>query len=175
MREGAGSGGKGLPPGRKRTTEGGPYLHPSEALGKLTEAYRSPPRITRTSGRFCTVVWRRYPFRGRCRSTRCFYTVCYTAELLAPTWAEFSVEDEEDARLMYTGRLDDVGPRTVSEVLEQARGSEPGVVLLCHERNPAHCHRSWLAAWWQAQTGHQVTELPHLARSAPPGQLSLKL
>jgi hypothetical protein len=65
----------------------------------------------------------------------------------------------------YIVRLEKVGTTKLWRVFHAISNQYDGrrLVLLCHERDAAECHRSTFASWWHWATGHAVYELGWLA------------
>jgi hypothetical protein len=83
------------------------------------------------------------------------------ARLLAPSRATFALEDDVDFEESYVAGLEEIGVEKIGDLLRRLsdEGGGQALVLLCHERDPAECHRSMFARWWQQQTGQVVEEL----------------
>ncbi len=83
------------------------------------------------------------------------------ARLLAPSRATFALEDDADFEREYLRELEEAGVEKIGDLLRRLsdEGGGQALVLLCHERDPAECHRSMFARWWQQQTGQVVEEL----------------
>jgi hypothetical protein len=60
----------------------------------------------------------------------------------------------------YRKQLDGIDVAGLTERFD-ALSAENGLplALCCFEADPADCHRSWWASWWQEQTGQAVPEL----------------
>jgi hypothetical protein len=80
--------------------------------------------------------------------------------LLTPTPALFREPDDEKFAEGYAARLEGFGPQKIASVLEAiARDTGAGrLVLLCHEADPARCHRSQFTSYWLAATGERIEE-----------------
>lgn len=95
------------------------------------------------------------------------FPVC--AELIPPKWIAFGDQDREKAKKGYLGKLDTIGIDRIAARLDEIakqHGMMP-LALLCYEQDPAECHRSWVADWFQEHTGVEVPEV----EPAPPAQI----
>lgn len=63
-------------------------------------------------------------------------------------------------RARYYKRLDNYGVQKIHKVLKAISKENDGkaLVLLCFEKDPAECHRSLFARWWERNTGQHVPE-----------------
>jgi hypothetical protein len=80
---------------------------------------------------------------------------------LAPSRETFALRGGEAFDKSYLRQLDSEGVGKIRDLLgklSDEAGGKP-LVLLCHEKNPADCHRSTFAAWWEEKTGQRVPEL----------------
>jgi Protein of unknown function, DUF488 len=81
--------------------------------------------------------------------------------LLTPTSALFAEPDEQVFAAGYVARLERFGVAKIAAALHKiARERQASaLVLLCHEGDPARCHRGQFADWWIRTTGEAVDEL----------------
>jgi uncharacterized protein DUF488 len=80
---------------------------------------------------------------------------------LYPDGWMFGIEDDARFNEAYREKLDRIGVDRIAAQLERIsreEGSRP-LALLCYEVDPAQCHRSAFAEWWEARTGQAVPEL----------------
>lgn len=80
--------------------------------------------------------------------------------LLTPTSALFHAS-AEDFDVGYIERLDRFGPAKIAQTLQRigVEHQADKLVLLCHELDPAGCHRSLAADWIIRTLGEVVDEL----------------
>lgn len=80
---------------------------------------------------------------------------------LAPSRETFALQDAGEYEESYLGDLEAVGVEQIMDKLEQISAEHSGkpLVLLCHERDPAECHRSMFARWYEGRTGQRISEL----------------
>jgi hypothetical protein len=81
--------------------------------------------------------------------------------LLTPTPTLFHTSDEDEFARGYLERLNRFGPQKIARTLEHIAREHQAqrLVLLCHEVNPATCHRGLFAAWLLEQTGELAPDL----------------
>ena len=80
---------------------------------------------------------------------------------LYPDGWMFGIEDGARFERAYTRKLDRIGADRIGAALKKISDEEGGadLCLLCYEKDPAECHRSMFARWWQTRTGQAVEEL----------------
>lgn len=80
--------------------------------------------------------------------------------LLTPTPELFREPDDEVFAAGYAARLERFGAQKIARTLEKiAREHEADrLVLLCHEADPAACHRQQFADFMLAATGELIEE-----------------
>ncbi|MBA2443511.1 MAG: DUF488 domain-containing protein [Rubrobacter sp.] len=89
---------------------------------------------------------------------------------LAPSRETFEAADDWDRfTRLYRNQLDELGVDHIVGELRRVSEEAGGLplVLLCHERDPADCHRGLFADWYEQHTGNPVPELQ-------PGMISPK-
>jgi uncharacterized protein (DUF488 family) len=93
----------------------------------------------------------RFPLRYRYRRLPDLY----------PDGWMFGIEDDARFNEAYRKKLDRLGADRIAEGLARISREEGGadLALLCYEADPARCHRSAFASWWQERTGQDVQEL----------------
>lgn len=81
---------------------------------------------------------------------------------LYPDGWMFGIEDDARFEKVYVAKLDRLGVDRIMEGLGKISDKEGGadLALLCYEADPAQCHRSMFARWWESETGEVVEELP---------------
>lgn len=82
---------------------------------------------------------------------------------LCPSRETFQTENAENFEESYLNDLEASSLERIMDDLERISTKHGGrpLILLCHEKNPAECHRSRLAAWLEEQAGLEVPELKH--------------
>ena len=80
---------------------------------------------------------------------------------LYPDGWMFGIEDDTRFNEAYRRKLERLGVERIAAQLERISEEESRrpLALLCFEANPAQCHRSAFAEWWEERTGQEVPEL----------------
>jgi hypothetical protein len=82
---------------------------------------------------------------------------------LAPDGWMLSIESDERFEKVYVAKLERLGVKRISDLLQAMSNEEGGkpLVLLCFEDvfEGEVCHRSTFASWWYEETGQPVVEL----------------
>jgi hypothetical protein len=82
------------------------------------------------------------------------------AHVLTPRWSYLKAEPAEFQRC-YSEQLERFGVCKIARTLERiaVEHEAEALVLLCHERSWADCHRYQFAQFWMNRTGELVQEI----------------
>jgi uncharacterized protein DUF488 len=86
---------------------------------------------------------------------------------LYPDGWMFGIEGDAEFNKAYRKKLDRIGADRIGAALKGISDEEGGkdLCLLCFEADPARCHRSAFAAWWEERTDQELPELESCGRS----------
>jgi hypothetical protein len=120
---------------------------------KLWTSYWSNPDLRHTDAVKVSIS------RGDWKGARFRYRKAWPLAPSRETWGFRG--DAEGFTASYLGQLETRGVSEIRDLLQRISDEEGGrdLIPLCHERDPAECHRSLFASWWREQTEQEVPEL----------------